>query len=234
MCEKKEKNFYTRDMAFLICFALLVSLFFLSRFLTRLLSRLLLRLFHNQSVVVHVLSFFFLPGVVLHELSHLLFANLLLVRTGEVEFFPEIRGTEVKMGSVAIAKTDPLRRFLVGVAPLLGGLGILLLAFFYLVEPFVWWKAALLLYIVFQITNTMFASSKDMEGAIGFGIGVFVIAALLQLVGVPLVQGVSAFIFAIPVNTFFMRLDMFLFLALGLDVLSLFAMQIALSFRKTI
>jgi hypothetical protein len=143
---------------------------------------------------------------------------MLFVATGEVEFFPEIQGNQVKMGSVAIAKTDPLRRFLIGVAPLIGGLGILLLSFAYLRASSLSWQSVLLLYIVFQVGNTMFSSSKDMEGAAGFVIGTCLVGIILQILGVPLVAWLFTFFQNPLLTSLFDSINIYLFLALGLDI----------------
>ncbi len=197
---------------------ILIILFLLSRRVTRLLSHLFVRLFRSQHAAIYALSFIFLPGVVLHELSHLLLANILFVPTGEVEFFPEIQGDQVKMGSVAIARTDPLRRFLVGVAPVIGGLGIILLASTYLFTTLLSWQSLVLFYIIFEIANTMFSSSKDMEGAVGLLIGLAALSILLQFLGLPLWQVVIQFLGNEFVNSILIRMNLFLLLALGLDV----------------
>lgn len=205
-------------MSILLFCLLFFALFFLSRNVTKLLSRLFLKMFHSHAAAIYLLSFLFLPGVVLHELSHLLIANILFVPTGEVEFFPEIHGNEVKMGSVAVAKTDPFRRFLIGVAPVIGGLGILLLSSAYLSGDLFSWQNALLLYIVFQIANTMFSSGKDMEGALGFGIGVLFLTIVLQLLRVPVWNTIIVFFQSQFSTDFFARMNFFLLLAIGINV----------------
>jgi hypothetical protein len=63
-----------------------------------------------------------LPGILIHELSHWLVANLLGVRTGEISLWPSRRpGNQTRMGSVRVARTDPFRASLIGVAPLISG-----------------------------------------------------------------------------------------------------------------
>ena len=80
-------------MLFLVLIFLeLLVLFLSSRILTRTLSLFFYRVTKSQTTTVYLLSFLFLPGVIIHELAHLLSANLLFVRTGEVEFMPQIRG----------------------------------------------------------------------------------------------------------------------------------------------
>lgn len=210
---------YARIMSFLLFCILFILLFLFSRRLTQLLSKLLMQVFHHTGITIHILSFFFLPGVILHELSHLLMASVLFVPTGEVEFFPEVHGNEVKMGSVAVAKTDPLRRFLIGVAPVIGGLGIILLSSLYLTSlQLISWQNILLLYIVFEISNTMFSSSKDMEGALGFVVAVVVVAIILQAIRLPVLAVLLAFFQNATVLGLFSKIDIFLIIALGINI----------------
>ena len=138
----------------LIAFELLVLLF-LSRTLTRLLSRFL---------SIDVLSFLFLPGIIIHELSHFLIASLLFVPVGEIEFVPKRTEQGLKLGSVAIWKTDPIRRALIGVSPIIAGVLLLGAAGYFMFSNSLIVMAVLLLYLVFSVSNTMFSSSKDLEG----------------------------------------------------------------------
>lgn len=203
-----------------IFFSELLILFFLSQSLTKALSAWFYHIFRHHAIVIQLLSVLFLPGVILHELSHLLTASIFFVPTGEIEFLPEIRGDEVKMGSVAIASTDPFRRFLIGVAPLLGGLSILFLLFWYFSPnlTILSWQAALLLYAVFEISNTMFSSRKDMEGALGLLIFIGVIAAILLLMHVNLWDILSIWIENIFVNSLFVAMNLCLGVAIALDL----------------
>lgn len=203
---------------FLFC-ALLLVLFLLSQMTTKFLSRFLISIFHSHTTTIHVLAFLFLPGVVLHEFSHLIIANILFVPTGEVEFFPEIHGNQVKMGSVAIARTDPLRRFLIGVAPVIGGIGVILLVSQFVSPVIASWQNGAILYCIFEIANTMFSSSKDMEGALGFVLGAVSISIVLQILGVPVVAFLVQFFQKDFVGHFFTQINSFLFIALGLDVI---------------
>lgn len=123
-----------------------------------------------------------LPGVVIHELAHLIVAEVMLVRTGGLSFKPEQEEDRIVMGSVGIEKTDPIRRAIIGFAPVF--VGILLIGFFvfyFLSErsPVAYpWNFALVLFVVFEIGNTMFSSRRDLEGTIqllfviGLGIAV--------------------------------------------------------------
>lgn len=71
------------------------------------------------------------PGVIVHELSHWLFAKLLFVPTGDMALFRPNknapRGSRVTLGYVEVFRTDPLRQSIIGLAPLPVGVLILLL-----------------------------------------------------------------------------------------------------------
>lgn len=197
----------------------ILILFFVSQMLTKILSRLFYHLFKSQKIVIQLLSFLFLPGVVVHELSHLLTASMLMVPTGEVEFLPEVHGNEVKMGSVAIAKTDPFRRFLIGVAPLILGLSMLFIFFwyFYPLKSLLSYPTALLFYVIFEVGNTMFSSRKDMEGALGFGIAVGFLILVGFFAGIRLPASFFQFFLEQPLLHVVSLVNIFLFLGIVLD-----------------
>lgn len=221
-------------MDIVLFFAQILLLFFLSQQLTKKLSQVFFHFFKSQKVVIHILSFLFLPGVIVHELAHLMVANLLFVPTGEVEFLPEIHGNEVKMGSVAIAKTDPLRRFLIGAAPLFVGLFVLFLLFwyFYPVKSLLSFPTALLLYAVFQVSNTMFSSRKDMEGAIGLLVLLALVTGSIIFFshGIP-AWGISFFL-SPEVQSLTHFMNLFLFLAVFIDVTMIALALLFLQRRK--
>src|SRR5258708_2029001 len=98
-------------------FAELFLLFLMSRTLTRLLSSFLFRLTRSKKLTIYTLSVLFFPGTLIHELSHAVMAGILFVPVAHMEFIPKIEEGGVKLGSIAVAKTDPLRRLLIGMAP---------------------------------------------------------------------------------------------------------------------
>lgn len=134
----------------------------------------------NRKVATYLFAALFLPGTFVHEMSHFLTGLFLLVPVGKVELFPEIEENGVKMGSVAIGKTDPIRRTLIGIAPVVFGLAIILGSVFWVYErglfkePIV---VVILAYLIFEVGNTMFSSKKDVEGALR----VFIPAVLIYL-----------------------------------------------------
>ena len=161
----------------------LISLYVLAQLLQRHISLLFSRILRFDRLVIWAMAILFLPGTIMHELAHYVAAKLLFVKTGAITLTPRPMGNgAIRMGSVAIAKTDPLRRFLIGVAPVYGGMAILFMVLWWSQQtlwPASWAEWAILGYIVFQITNSMFASSKDMEGATGLFILIALLAGLL-------------------------------------------------------
>lgn len=177
---------YNKNMsAWVILLAEFIVLFITSRFLFKALFAFLYTLFRNQRVAIVSISVIFLPGVFVHEVAHLLVAELLQVRTHGIEFTPELSGTSLKMGSVQVEKSDIIRRLLIGIAPLIVGSAILIGALFLLSNTFSHesifssWISILITLIailaIFIITNTMFSSKKDVEGLLEF----LIIASIL-------------------------------------------------------
>lgn len=159
-------------------------LFLLSRRISNALSKFL---------SINLLSFLFLPGVIIHELSHLLIAAILLVPVGRMEFTPKKSQNGVKLGSVEIAKTDPIRRSIIGFAPVFVGLMIIIGIVYlftsnteFLKDKDFYFVGALILtttYFLFAVSNTMFSSRKDMEGTIETIVTLLIIVLLLYFFG---------------------------------------------------
>lgn len=170
-------------MVFFILFFLeLIILFFLSRELTKSLSTFFYHITKDQNKAAHVLAFIFFPGVVVHELAHLLVANILFVKTGEIEFVPQITKHGVKLGSVVITKTDPVRRMFIGVAPVFVGLLLVIgIAYFFIQSSLI--IQAFQLYALFVVSNTMFSSYKDMEGVLEIIIVAVIFAGIYFIAG---------------------------------------------------
>ncbi len=175
-------------MLILTIIAELLILYFLSSHLTSILYNLLLRIVRVRSIAISILTIIYLPGTIIHELAHLMIAEILRVPTGEISFIPLVESAdkntqEVKMGSLKIGNTDQIRRFLVGIAPFLVGL-IMTISLLYVWQTFISQttiliqRAGLTLligYFLFAISNSMFSSKKDLEGSLG----IFLILAIL-------------------------------------------------------
>src|SRR6185295_14666427 len=71
----------------------------------------------------------FLPGTLLHELSHWLTASLLGVKTAHFSLWPQLKKSgELQMGAVQVELSDPFRHSLIGLSPLIfGSIAVLLI-----------------------------------------------------------------------------------------------------------
>ncbi len=99
-----------------------------------------------------------------------------------MEFFPVVIEDRVKLGSVSIAKTDPIRRLIIGSAPLIAGLSIFYGLGNYILQNDIGVNSLgflliPIIYILFAISNTMFSSRKDLEG----GLALFILIALIVI-----------------------------------------------------
>lgn len=181
---RREKWYYKGMAYFGLLFIEIAMLLFLSRKVSRELSKFL---------SINLLSFLFLPGVIIHELSHLLIAAVLLVPVGHMEFKPKKSEGGLKLGSVEIGKTDPIRRSIIGFAPVFVGLMIVVgmvylftsnissindKDFYILGTVFV-----LTGYLLFAISNTMFSSSRDMEGTVEILITLLIVFIAAYVLG---------------------------------------------------
>jgi len=204
--------------------ALAISLLLLlwaTRWITRRLHSLGMRWLNDPDVVLYIFFALILPGVILHELSHWLTAWLLGVPARLPTIGPartkSRRGDKVSLGSVQVAKADPLRYSLIGLAPLLAGATVIFLigtrvlgvneltrqgldGFLaglgdLLRVPDFW----LWLYLIFAVSNAMLPSESDMQPVrpvlIFLGIVAAVAVIVVGLPSVPpaIVNGVSAF-----------------------------------------
>ena len=152
-----------------------IILLFIETFVLFLLSRLMSKTL-SGFLSINFLSFLFLPGIIIHELSHFLMAVILFVPVGNIEFIPKKSGNTVRLGSVKIGKTDPIRRSLIGFAPVFAGLLIIMAIVyvfssnmsFYQNNGFYVYAIIILVmaYLLFVVSNTMFSSSTDMEGTV--------------------------------------------------------------------
>lgn len=218
-------------MAFTVLFFTeLLTLFLLSRSLSRALSFLFYKITKKQKLTVYLMSFLFLPGTIIHELSHAFMATLLFVRIHRMEFVPKIDGNTVKLGSVSIEKSNIIKSLLIGMAPFIFGSTILMGIFyasahFRLFENYFF--IILMLYLSFAIGNTMFSSKKDMEGAIEILVTLCVITLILYLVGfrIPAID-LDTFLQAPLITTTFQKGSFFLLVPIALDLVILLLIRL--------
>lgn len=167
-----------------LLFIEIVILFLLSRTMSKTLSKFM---------SINLISLIFLPGIIVHELSHFFIAVILFVPVGDMEFTPQKNDGGVKLGSIEIAKTDPIRRSLIGFAPVLIGLALIVgvvylfssnILFFQNNNPYVFIAVILVLvYLLFAVSNTMFSSSRDMEGAVEILITLLIVFTAAYILG---------------------------------------------------
>jgi hypothetical protein len=185
----------------LILIAELLLLFLVSKILIEHLYGFFFLIFRRRPIAVSIVTLLVFPGTVIHELSHLFTAEILGVRTGGLTLAPEaIQDPEVRAGSVMIARTDPLRRALIGTAPFFTGI-ITLTALSYYFTPqlqalwnAVWSGAPItgqsvfltagIIYLIFAISNSMFSSKEDMKGFPAIAIVFGLIMATLYILGI--------------------------------------------------
>lgn len=155
-------------MYFLLFIAEIIILFFLSRKIIFGVMRFIYSVTKSERSTDIIYAILFLPGTFFHEAAHFLMALFLLVPVGNIELMPKREGDSLKLGSVPIGKTDPIRRMLVGAAPLIFGILAILLGLYFAISrgmlPGGIWINLTAIYLIFQIGNTMFMSKKDTEG----------------------------------------------------------------------
>ena len=168
-------------------------LYFSSRSLLTHLLKLFSHLTKSKSTSLNLLFFLLLPGIFLHEFSHILSAAILQVPTGHLSLKPELKDNQLKLGSAQIARTDPIRLTLIGSAPFFSGTLILWLILtlglnlnltnlslspILSTPPFL---IFLFTYLLFAITNTMFSSPSDLQAAALPIILLLIIIGIFQL-----------------------------------------------------
>jgi hypothetical protein len=157
-------------------------------------GRLVHHLGGSQHTAIIVWSIIFLPGTIIHEISHFLVAALTGARTGKIEIFPEYLASEadgnsythVALGSVQTQKLNPIRGFLVGFAPFISGMALLIWLASLLQTSFISRNIWLLLfegYLFFTIANSFFPSWQDVRQTLPFIIISLVVGLLAWYFG---------------------------------------------------
>lgn len=203
-------------------FVELFLLFLLSKQLTVQVAHFLFRFTKSRNATIYLMALLFFPGTVIHELSHFFMAQFVFVQTGKIDLFPVAEEGNVKLGSVAVARSDPFRRLLIGMAPFLFGTA-LLLTILYLAVLQNWFVniplLILLIYILFEVGNTMFSSRKDMEGALELIAVVIILAVVFYLIGVRIPALNLQLFFATPIiREIFQQGSLYLLAPLGIDI----------------
>ena len=183
-----------------------LALLWLQRLLHHEIQAVILILTRNPALTVGLFSFFFFPGVFLHEFSHFLMAKLLVVRTGGFSLIPQsLPDGRLRLGYMETARTDIARDSLIGAGPILtGGLAVALIALHPLHLLPLWavlrngqfdlfWLGVTLLpqvndfwlwfYLTFAISSTMMPSESDRHAWLPVGLILVVLLVLAVVAG---------------------------------------------------
>jgi len=171
------------------------------------LGRLIHYLGGSQHSSIVVWSIIFLPGTIIHEISHFLVAALTGARTGKIEIFPEYledemdeKSTHVALGSVQTQKLNPVQGFLVGIAPFISGIALLIWLASLLQVSFSdrnIWLFILEGYLFFTIANSFFPSWPDIKQALPFVVISLVVALLAWYFGFQIFLNSNSYIWVI-------------------------------------
>ncbi len=174
-------------------------LYLTRRKMTQELGRLVARLGGGQREFVWLWSVIFLPGTLIHEVSHFLAAALTGARTGRVEIFPQLprktlggenngAGKTHRLGFVETQQLGPVRGFLVGTAPLAVGLGILVWiasTLKFSIFNFQFSIATILkIYLFFTVANSLFLSWADVKQALPLVVLAAILGGGLYFLGI--------------------------------------------------
>ncbi len=210
-------------------FCALFLLYLLSTSLSKELSSLFYRITRSQRITIYMLAFIFLPGTLVHELSHYLVARLLLVYAGKLELMPKLQEGGVKLGSVAIAQCDPFRRFMIGIAPFLVGTGLIIGMLFYATTHNILnhhLEILLVGYGLFEIGNTMFSSRRDMEGSLKLLGIIALVLILLYFLHIGFMHIFLIYVETPTVTTLLQTIDLYLLIPLVIDVVVIIVLKL--------
>ncbi len=153
-----------------------------------------------------IFSIIFLPGVVIHELSHYLMARLLKVPVGNFSVVPQpMADGRLRLGYVETASTDFFRDALIGAAPLItGSIFVAYAGLVHLEFASIWDLVAtgdisslssalstvinqpdfwIWFYLIFVVSSTMFPSPTDRRAWSPILLTVGVVVALILIAG---------------------------------------------------
>jgi len=186
---------------------LLVPLLYLQRFLQHEIQAIFLLITRQPEISMALFSLMFLPGVLLHEVSHFLMAHLLGVRTGRFSIIPKkLEGGRIQLGYVETASSDFFRDALIGVAPLVtGGIFVAFAGVSRLGLNTIWESLTqgqmssfsmamksvvdmpdfwIWFYLIFAVSSTMMPSSSDRRAWLPLLSMMVILLGLVLLIGV--------------------------------------------------
>src|SRR4030043_791920 len=171
----------------------LIILYYLSRKLTNKIWIIFFKLTKSKKASTYFYSFLFLPGIIFHEVSHFLAALFLFVPVGRINLSPtfeeDVKGNikEIKLGSVAIGKSGLIRGTLIGFAPFIVEIRLILVGIGWIISKDLlgnWTVVLISIYIIFEIGNTMFLSRSDLKTALELTLVIVALYFILYLLGI--------------------------------------------------
>lgn len=163
-------------LSFFLFLIVILILYFVSRYMLTEFFHFLHLFIRRRDLIFSTIAVIFLPGTILHELSHYLAATILFLQVGEIHIMPSWKENHLQLGRVTYKKTDVVRSIIVGVAPFFGAL-----FFFWFVGAFYLFPSthiAITLffgYLLFSVSANMFSSKQDLVDLI-YVIPLFLIA----------------------------------------------------------
>lgn len=205
----------------LILILSLVTLYVLAGIFIKKFYIVIYRMTRDRDDAAVILGWIFIPGTFIHEIAHLLMALILIVPFGQLNLMPEVQEDGVKLGSVQIGKTDFIRGSLVGLAPIIAGGAIIFAAISYsLMHLNVWWVIVILIYLIFEITHTMFSSKRDLYAVLELVVFIILISAAFVIFKI---YAPFTFIYQeiLKAGPFIQKFSYFLFIPIVLELIFL-------------
>ena len=202
-------------------FILILLLFFLSKVLTSEIYSFFYKITRSENFSIGILAVILFGGVFVHEVAHFLAAKFLLVPTGKVSLFPKKEGDYLKLGSVNVAKSNILKEFIIGVAPLVVGIASVLLIVYFMLQDFSGYnflKIFLSLMIIFVVSNTMYASRRDFQAALPFLVSIITLGIILIILNVRFPVVTLSFLPAIDFSRIFYMGSIYLGIPVVIDL----------------
>jgi len=153
------------SLALLVFITEIFSIYFLSRLVLKRAYISFRRIGLGNKMIIGIISFIYLPGTIIHELSHYFIALLLNANPHEVSIFPVIEEKKVRLGHVLYEKNkgEFIRPILIGIAPFFGALGaILLIVYTHQFPGNELWQRTFFGYLILTISANMFSSRQDL------------------------------------------------------------------------
>ncbi|KKP72876.1 MAG: putative membrane protein [Candidatus Roizmanbacteria bacterium GW2011_GWA2_35_19] len=142
----------------------LVLIYFVSRLVLKEIFLILNKFTNRNNLIYSMVALIYLPGTLVHEISHFLAALVLMLPVKKISIFPVFEKNEIKLGSVEYTKRDFLRGIIVGVSPVIFGMFTISLIFYFNIFPSNKFFLNLLFsYLIFSISSNMFSSKRDLQ-----------------------------------------------------------------------